>query len=270
MLPSRHCRARRRRPGVLVLRRIHARRGAEAEVEPVKTHGAHLARAHRRRLLLRQRNAVEFRLNGQRRGHGRLWRRPTRAPEAVAGRPEGRPLPGTELRHYRDCTLTMLLSLATDGGLAHARRDVEVAGAQVGEQRTEGLAVAVDEELVALVRRLMPHDGAEEVQALAAALGQSADRGFEPLAAHVETDAARGGRGAAATVHRCASRGVWRMSWRMPWPRVPRNAFAVRLSGSSQTCKFGLPKRVVSYVREAQAPSPTHINVMRERASRGK
>ena len=42
-----------------------------------------------RALLVRQH------LDGQRRGNGRLWRRLARAPEAVAGRPVGRPLPGS-------------------------------------------------------------------------------------------------------------------------------------------------------------------------------
>ena len=42
-----------------------------------------------RALLVRQH------LDGQRRRNGRLWRRLARAPEAVAGRPVGRPLPGS-------------------------------------------------------------------------------------------------------------------------------------------------------------------------------
>ena len=71
----------------------------------------------------------------------------------------------------------------------------------------------------------MTHDGAEEVQALVAALGQSAHRGLEPLAAHVETDAARGGRSAAAIVHRAAGAEFSRTQTRASTaPQEPRSS----------------------------------------------
>ena len=55
---------------------------------------------HERVLELAQQRAVDavaegLNLNGQRRRDRRLWRRLARAPEAVAGRPVGRPLSGS-------------------------------------------------------------------------------------------------------------------------------------------------------------------------------
>eukprot|EP00964_Phaeocystis_antarctica_P098422 scaffold64450_cov66-Phaeocystis_antarctica.AAC.1 len=81
---------------------------------------------HERVLELAQQRAVDAAVNGQRRRDRRLWRRLARAPEAVAGRPVGRPLSGSaELPRAARCALRRCRSRAgvlPRGHFSHAAR----------------------------------------------------------------------------------------------------------------------------------------------------